>query len=106
MNMKKVGGRIQRARKRMGLSQTELSQKLGMTAKYISNIECGAKTPRLETFVDLANALQTDANTLLSGVLDVSDEIQCDALWKKLQGLPAQKRQKALRLLDFIVEEL
>lgn len=106
MDMKKVGRRIQQARHRMGLSQTELSQKLGMTPKYISNIECGAKTPRLETFVDIANALRTDANVLLSDALDVSDEIRCDALWKKLLTLPSEKRQKALRILDFIVEEI
>ena len=106
MDMKKVGGRIQQARQRMGLSQTELSQKLGMTPKYISNIECGAKKPRLETFVDIANALQTDANTLLGDVLDVSDEIRCDALWRKLLTLPGEKRQKALRILDFIVDEI
>lgn len=106
MDMKKVGGRIQQARQRVGLSQTELSQKLGMTPKYISNIECGAKNPRLETFVDIANALQTDANTLLADALDVSDEIRCDALWRKLLTLPVEKRQTALRLLDLIVEEI
>ena len=106
MDMKKIGGRIQQARQRTGLSQTELSQKLGMTPKYISNIECGAKTPRLETFVDIANVLQTDANTLLADTLDVSAEIRCDALWRKLLALPVEKRQKALRLLDLIVEEI
>ena len=106
MDMKKIGGRIQRARKQMGRAQTELSQKLGITSKYLSNLECGAKKPRLETFVDIANALQTDANTLLSDVLNVSDEIQCNVLWKKLQMLPSDKRQKALRFFELIVQEI
>lgn len=106
MDMKKVGGRIQQARQRAGLSQTELSAKLGMTSKYISNVECGAKHPRLETFVSIANVLQTDANSLLTDTLEVSDQIRCDALWRKLMALPEEKRQTALRLLDLIVEEI
>ena len=106
MDMNNVGRRIKDARIRKGLTQSELSHSLSLTPKYVSNIECGAKNPRLETFVDIANALQTDANTLLTDALDVSDEIRCDALWRKLLTLPVEKRQKALRLLDLIVEEI
>lgn len=106
MDMKKVGGRIQQARQRAGLSQTDLSAQLGMTSKYISNIECGAKHPRLETFVSIANVLHTDANSLLTDTLEVSDQIRCDDLWKKILELPEDKRKTALRLLDHIIEEI
>lgn len=106
MDMKKVGSRIQKARLRCGLTQAELSQKLGMTPKYISNMECGAKTPRLETFVTLTNILQTDANTLLVDVLDVSGQLKCSTLWDKLSHLPPEKREKALRMLEMLTEEL
>ena len=45
-----------------------------LSTKYISNVECGFKTPKLNTFVSIANALQCDADLLLLDVLDVTTE--------------------------------
>lgn len=106
MNSTAVGKRIQSARRRIGMTQTELADRLGMTPKYISNIECGSKIPRLETFVTIANLLGSDANTLLMDVLTVSDEIRCSELWADLTRLPAEKRAKALRMLELVMQEL
>ena len=106
MDMNKVGKRIQETRQRKGMTQSELSQRLGMTPKYISNIECGGKSPTLDTFVAIANALQIDANTLLVDMLNTSDEIKCSALWEKLLTIPPEKRQKLLRIIERIAEEL
>ena len=106
MDMNKVGKRIQETRQRKGITQFELSQKLGMTPKYISNIECGEKNPRLETFVTIANTLQIDANTLLADVLDTSDEIRCSALWEKLLSFSPEKRRKVLRIIELIADEV
>lgn len=89
-----------------GMTQSELAQKLGMTPKYISNIECGGKKPTLETFVAITNALEVDANALLVDVLVTSDEIKCSALWEKLSVFPSEKRQKLLRIMELIAEEL
>ena len=71
MDAQKVGRRIQEARKARGLTQAELAQMVDLSTKYISNVECGFKTPKLNTFVAIANALQCDANQLLADVLDV-----------------------------------
>ena len=106
VDMNKVGKRIQETRQRKGITQSELAQKLDMTPKYISNIECGGKNPTLETFVAIANALQIDANSLLVDVLDTSDEIKCSTLWEKLLAFPPEKRQKLLRIMDLIAEEV
>ena len=106
MDMNKVGKRIQEMRQRKGMTQLELAQKLDMTPKYISNIECGGKNPTLETFVAIANALQIDANTLLVDVLGASDEIKCSALWEKLCAFPPEKREKLLRLIELIADEI
>lgn len=89
-----------------GMTQSELAQKLGMTPKYISNIECGGKKPTLETFVAIANALEVDANALLVDVLNTADEIKCSALWEKLAAFPSEKRQKLLRIMELIAGEV
>ena len=106
MDMNKVGKRIQEARQLKGITQSELAQKLGMTPKYISNIECGWKKPTLDTFVAIANALEVDANALLVDVLDTSDEIKCSTLGEKLLSFSQEKRQKLLRIMELIAEEV
>ena len=72
MDAVKVGARIKAARKVRRLTQAVLAQEVDITPKYLSNIECGAKVPKLETFIEIANALEVDANTLLVDVLTVS----------------------------------
>lgn len=106
MNAVRIGKRIQDARKKIGMTQCDLSQQLGLTAKYISNIECGSKLPQLETFLAIANALKTDANTLLCDELEVADQISSSVLWKKISKLPPEKRATILRVLDLLVDEI
>ena len=105
MDAQKVGRRIQEVRKSRGLTQAELSQMVDLSTKYISNIECGFKTPKLNTFVAIANALQCDANLLLSDVLDVTTAQESGALSKRLQNLPVEKQRQILHVLEVMVED-
>ena len=53
VDAQKVGRRIQEARKSRGLTQAELAQMVDLSTKYISNVECGFKTPKLNIFVSI-----------------------------------------------------
>ena len=106
MDATKIGKRIQTARKQTGMTQQALAQHVGLTAKYISNIECGLKLPLLETFVAIANALETDANSLLCDDLQVSDKILSNDLWQKLSELSAEKRATILKVVDLLADEI
>ena len=105
MDAQKVGKRIQEVRKARGLTQAELSQMLDLSTKYISNIECGFKTPKLNTFVAIANALKCDANQLLSDVLDVTTGQESGQVPEKLLSLPAEEQRRILRVLEVMIEE-
>lgn len=105
MEAQKVGRRIQEVRKARGLTQAELSQKLNLSTKYISNIECGFKMPKLNTFVAIANALQCDANLLLSDVLDVTTNQESGLVSQKLLDLPADEQRRILRVLEVMIDE-
>ncbi len=52
-----IGSRIKQLRKAKGLSQEALSEKVGMSSKYLSSIERGNENPTLDTFIKLAQAL-------------------------------------------------
>ena len=105
MDAQKVGRRIQEARKARGITQSELAQMVDLSTKYVSNIECGFKTPKLNTFISIANALQCDANTLLSDVLDITTGQESGLVSKKLLNLPAEEQRRLLRVLDVMIDE-
>ena len=105
MDAQKVGRRIQEARKARGITQSELAQMVDLSTKYVSNIECGFKTPKLNTFIAIANALQCDANTLLSDVLDTTAGQESGQISKKLLNLPAEEQRRLLRVLDVMIDE-
>ena len=105
MDAQKVGRRIQEVRKSRGLTQAELSQMVDLSTKYISNVECGFKTPKLNTFVSIANALQCDANLLLAVVLDVTTGRESGLVSKKLLSLPPDEQRRILRVLEVMIDE-
>ncbi|MBR5108835.1 MAG: helix-turn-helix transcriptional regulator [Clostridia bacterium] len=105
MDTQKVGRQIQEVRKARGITQMELAQMVDLSTKYISNIECGFKTPKLNTFVAIANALQCDANTLLSDVLDTTTGQESALVSKKTLSLPIEEQRRLLRVLEVMIEE-
>lgn len=105
MDTQKVGRRIQEMRKRRGLTQEKLAEMANLSPKYISNLECSFKTPKIDTFISIANALQSDANSLLVDVLDVTTEQESNLVSKKLLALPPEEQRWVLRILDVLIDE-
>jgi len=62
---KKVGENIRARRKALGLSQEELSKAVGLKRPSLSNIEKGRQNVLLHTLCEIAETLDTDANSLL-----------------------------------------
>lgn len=100
-----IGGRIRSARQSRGWTQAVLAQKTGLTTKYLSNVECGEKLPKFETFILITNALGVDANSLLVDVLDVSPSIVATKLEQKLVNLPPQRQKRLLHIFDLMIED-
>ncbi len=103
MDSKRIGKRIQAARIAVGMTQVQLAEKTGLTPKYISNIECGAKLPKFETFITLANTLHIDANSLLVDVLDRTAEITASTLSDKLASLSEDEQRKLLQIFEIML---
>ncbi len=61
-----IGRRIKEARQARGLSQEALSEKVGMSSKYLSSVERGKENPTLDTLIKLANALGVEPSELFS----------------------------------------
>ncbi len=62
----RVGRNVAGRRREIGLSQTELAKRCGLTRGSIANIESGRQRPTLHTLSDIAGALEVDMLSLLS----------------------------------------
>lgn len=62
---KVLGNRVQKARKKMGLTQEELADKIGVRRVYMGYVEQGRNTPSLETLQKLARALGVSLGSLI-----------------------------------------
>lgn len=67
MDQEKIGKFIADCRKKRKMTQSELSEKLGVTEKSISNWENGRNMPDLSLFKPLCDELEITINDLMSG---------------------------------------
>lgn len=70
MDLTMIGKRIRTAREAAQITQEELAKAVGCTAKHIGAIERGIKTPRLDTFIIIANTTGVSADYLLQDLLN------------------------------------
>ena len=67
MNSKMVGSQIARLRKEKGLTQNDLGDRLGISFQAVSKWERGETLPDTAILLDLANALETSVDFILTG---------------------------------------
>lgn len=65
MDYYEIGQRIRRIRKAHKLSQEELAEKVGISTTHMSHIETGNTKLSLPVFVDIAEALEVQTDSLL-----------------------------------------
>lgn len=92
---------IRKYRKLRKLSQADLSEKIGITEKYLSAIETGKKWGSFETLVSLANALEVEPYELL---LPNSQSISYDT--KRTRSLMKRLRTNVADLMDTLDDYL
>ena len=78
--MTRIGKNIKKVRSEKGYTQEQLAQKLCVTRNTISNYETGHSNPDIEMLQMLAEALETDLNTLIYGE---KKEQSADRGWRK-----------------------
>jgi len=66
MSPAEMGERVKRHREAKKMDQEKLAYLGGVSAKTVSNIECGKHSPRLSTLVRLADVLGVSVSELLA----------------------------------------
>ena len=61
-----IGRRIANARKTSQMTQAELSEKIDISEKYLSRIECGKQLPNIVIVAQICEVLNISADELLA----------------------------------------
>ena len=110
MNYSKIGLRIAEARVKHNLTQEELAKKIGKTSQFISNIETGKRKPSLSTLINIAKVLNLSLDYLIIYDNDVEEKIRDDIymkqIYKQLESLDDEKKNKLLDIVEYISKKI
>ena len=82
-----IGERARAARTRLGLNQSEVAERVGISNEVYGRLERGLMTPRLTTFLRLCDVLRVEPNELLLAV--PAPQHRNDAMSPELRQLVA-----------------
>ena len=104
-NMYNIGSNIRTARKRADLTQEELSERLGVTPQYLSDLERGLVGTSISTLIKICTELNVSSDFILFGSSRDTDTAN-STLIEKLQRLPKHKAEMAERNLSLFLEAM
>ncbi len=87
-----IGRMIRKCRREKGITTEQLAEKIQISNNALSNIERGKSMPTLLHFIEIANALDVPADTLLKDVVNASNISHMGDLLKKTEQLPSEIR--------------
>ncbi len=99
-----IGARIKAARERVHLTQEQLAEIVDISPTHMSVIERGVKTPKLDTFVRIANALGVSADSLLEDGVDHANESIMAELSVRIGRLPQKDQKRILNAIRALTE--
>ena len=104
MDLRAIGARIKAARERAGLTQEDLAAELEMSPTHISVLERGLKAPKLETLVNIANALHVSSDMLLQDVVLYAADGLASELSAAITKLSPKEQERILNAIRALTE--
>ena len=104
MDQVAIGARIKAARERVHLTQEQLAEIIDISPTHMSVIERGVKTPKLDTFVRIANALGVSTDALMQDVVVPANESILAELSVRIGRLPQKDQERILNAIRALTE--
>ena len=95
-----IGNRIEELRKNKGYTQQQFAEKIGLSTNYLSDIERGKSSARLDKLVSIINALECSADDVFTDVIDYGYKVKSSRLSELLEDLPSEEKKKAFAILE------
>ena len=104
MDMVAIGSRIKAAREQAQLTQEELAEIIDISPTHMSVIERGVKTPKLDTFVKIVNALNISSDALLQDVIAPINDNILSELSTRIGCLSQKEQNRILNAIRALTE--
>lgn len=101
IDYKSIGRRIALYRKKASMTQSVLSERLGVTEGYISQVECGSSKVSLSQLSQIAQILEIDIALLVSDRATVSESPVNTEIFEIIKDWPAEHKSFLADLLVF-----
>jgi Predicted transcriptional regulators len=102
LNQIKIGKFIADRRRKLQLTQKQLSEQLEISDKTISKWECGRGLPEVELMLPLCSCLQINVNELLSGE-KLSEKMYHEKAEENLMNLVKEKEESKRKIIISVV---
>ena len=99
---KKFGKILRDFRVRNKLTQEQLSEKLGISLKYISRIENGNNGVKTQTLINYMNILGITPNTINASFITNEEATKNIEISEKISSLSAEKKDFINAMIDLL----
>lgn len=93
MDKRSFGRRLYQVRKAKKITSSEMANILGLTPSFVRQIECGNRSPSIDTLIDVCNLLNISPDYLLEGDLKIMATDEVTKIEEGLSSLPPQDLQ-------------
>lgn len=100
-----IGNKLLAARKKLGLTQTDVADAAGMSMRSYADIERGTVNLRTETLLRICDALHITPDEVLTEDAP-SLRLEQEELFHRLSTCNANERRTALKLLGVYLDSL
>lgn len=76
-----------------------------MSTNYLSDIERGKSSARLDKLAAIINALECSADDVFADVIDCGYKAKSSRLSERLESLPPEEQEKAFAILDAFIQQ-
>lgn len=98
-----IGKRIQKIRKAKGYTQQQFAEMIDLSPNYLSDIERGKSSARLDKLVTIINALDCSADDVFADVTNCGYKVKASRLSEQLEALSEEDRKKAFAILEAFI---
>lgn len=106
MNMLTIGDRIKEVRKKNGLTQEQLAERLDVSVEFVGQIERGLKLPSMQVFIKIVEVLKVSADYLLRDSVSTGQLFGDNAIGRKIDKLKPKQKIALEALIDTYIQFL
>lgn len=106
IDTKKIGKRIAAQRKKLKMTQEYVASQVGISVNYLSSIERGVKTPKIDIFINLIDYLGITPNEIFMDVAESLRDLKYSEIAGKMDDLTVSEHVIVMDVMESTIQSL